>query len=188
MTSEELNGKLELSNTAFRSWKKVPLAERCALMVRAGEVLRENVEEYAKMITLEMGKPISESRGEIQKCAWVCDYYSENAAEFLKDEVIKTDAHLSYVKHQPLGAIFAIMPWNFPFWQVFRYAAPTLLSGNTGLLKHAPNVFGCAEMMEDVFTKAGFPKGVFQKLDRASRYNRTNYCSRRRASGDFDWK
>jgi len=111
-----------------------------------------------------MGKPISEAKTEIEKCAWVCDYYAEHAEEFLSDEHIKTDASTSFVRHDPMGTIFAVMPWNFPFWQVFRFAAPTLTSGNTGLLKHASNVFGCAQKIEDVFTKAGFPKGVFQSL------------------------
>lgn len=164
LTSAELEAKLNQSAIAFKDWKKVPLGERSALMVKAGQVLRDNVEEYARMITLEMGKPITESRGEINKCAWVCDYYADNAEAFLADEVIKTDAESSFVRHDPIGAVFAIMPWNFPFWQVFRYAAPTLIAGNTGLLKHAPNVFGSASIIEDVFTKAGFPKGVFQNL------------------------
>lgn len=164
LSDDALIAKLELADTAYKSWRTVDLASRAKLMNRAAEVLRENVEEYARMITLEMGKPISESRGEINKCAWVCEYYAENAADFLADEVIKTDASLSMVQHHPIGCVLAIMPWNFPFWQVFRFAAPTLMAGNTGVLKHAPNVFGCAEMMEDVFTKAGFPKGVFQNL------------------------
>ncbi len=164
LTEAELNKKLANAQTAFLNWKKVPLANRTALMVKAGEVLRSNIEEYAMMITLEMGKPIAESRSEITKCAWVCDYYAENAEVFLADEHIKTDATDSFVRHDPIGAVFAIMPWNFPFWQVFRFAAPTLIAGNTGLLKHAPNVFGCAELIEQVFTKAGFPQGVFQNL------------------------
>ncbi|SDB62885.1 succinate-semialdehyde dehydrogenase / glutarate-semialdehyde dehydrogenase [Flavobacteriaceae bacterium MAR_2010_188] len=147
-----------------KSWRDVPLLERCDLIKKAGEVLRDNVEEYAKMITLEMGKPISESRSEVNKCAWVCDYYAENATAFLADEFIITDASQSFVKHDPIGGVLAIMPWNFPFWQVFRYAAPTLTAGNTCLLKHAPNVFGCAQLMEDVFTKAGYPSYVFQNL------------------------
>ena len=164
ITDAELTEKLELADTAFKTWRRVPIAEKARLMKKAGELLRDNVEEYALMITVEMGKPISESRGEINKCAWVCDYYADNAAAFLADEVIKTDAQQSFVKHDPIGCVLAIMPWNFPFWQVFRFAAPTLLAGNTGMLKHAPNVFGCAIMIEEVFTKAGFPKGVFQNL------------------------
>jgi succinate-semialdehyde dehydrogenase/glutarate-semialdehyde dehydrogenase len=164
LTAAELQAKLDKSNKAFKSWKKVPLAERVALMHRAATVLRENTTEYARMITLEMGKPLAEAKAEVTKCAWVCDYYAENAADFLAIEEIKTDASQSFVRHDPIGAVFAIMPWNFPFWQVFRFAAPTLLAGNVGLLKHAPNVFGSAEMIEDVFTKAGFPTGVFQNL------------------------
>ena len=164
ISDDELTNKLDKSYVAFQSWKKVSLVDRSELMRKAGQVLRDNVEEYARMITLEMGKPISESKGEINKCAWVCDYYAENAQDFLSDEVIKTDAQKSFVKHDPIGAVLAIMPWNFPFWQVFRFAAPTLMAGNVGLLKHAPNVFGCAIQMEEVFTKAGFPDGVFQNL------------------------
>ena len=164
LSSAELDQKLEKAQTAFESWRTVPIAERAKLMTKAGQILRDNVEEYARMITLEMGKPITESRGEINKCAWVCDYYAENAEEFLKPEVIETDAQKSFVRHDPIGCVFAIMPWNFPFWQVFRFAAPTLMAGNTGMLKHAPNVFGCAIQMEEVFTKAGFPEGVFQNL------------------------
>lgn len=164
LSEGELTEKLNRSLTAFRSWREVPLAERCQLIKKAGQVLRDNVEEYAKMITLEMGKPISESRSEVNKCALVCDYYAVNGETFLADETIVTDASKSFVRHDPIGAVFAIMPWNFPYWQVFRFAAPTLTAGNTGLLKHAPNVFGCAKQIEDVFTKAGFPKDVFQNL------------------------
>ena len=164
LTDAVLDEKLNLSQQAFKAWRKVPVEERCALMVKAAQVLRENVEDYARMITLEMGKPIVEARAEVNKCAWVCDYYAENAADFLAPEAIATDAQQSFVRHDAIGGVFAIMPWNFPFWQVFRFAAPTLCAGNVGLLKHAPNVFGCAEMIEDVFTKAGFPKGVFQNL------------------------
>ncbi len=160
----ELTAKLDKAHAAFLDWRQVSLDERCRLMINVGKVLRENVEEYARMITLEMGKPISESRGEVNKCAWVCDYYAEHAADFLSYEVIPTDASQSFVRHDPIGAVLAIMPWNFPFWQVFRYAAPTLIAGNTGLLKHAPNVFGCASQIEEVFTRAGFPEGVFQNL------------------------
>lgn len=163
-SSNELDQKLKKAQAAFESWRNVPFAERARLMKKAGQLLRDNVEEYARMITLEMGKPIAESRGEINKCAWVCDYYADNAEAFLNSEIIETDAQKSFVRHDPLGCVFAIMPWNFPFWQVFRFAAPTLMAGNTGLLKHAANVFGCAIQMEEVFTKAGFPEGVFQNL------------------------
>lgn len=164
ISDEELANKLDKSQTVFQSWKKVSMAERSKLMYNAAQVLRDNVEEYARMITLEMGKPITESRAEINKCAWVCDYYADNAEAFLVDEIIKTDAQKSFVKHNPIGTVLAIMPWNFPFWQVFRFAAPTLMAGNAALLKHAPNVFGSAIQMEEVFIKAGFPEGLFQNL------------------------
>ena len=164
LTSEELNQKLSDSSLAFKEWRQKPLSHRTKLLKKAGDVLRDNRDEYAQMITLEMGKPISEAKSEIEKCAWVCHYYAEHAEEFLSDEHVKTDASTSFVRHDPIGAIFAVMPWNFPFWQVFRFAAPTLTSGNTGLLKHASKVFGCAQKIEDVFKKAGFPKGVFQSL------------------------
>ncbi|MEQ9378802.1 MAG: NAD-dependent succinate-semialdehyde dehydrogenase [Imperialibacter sp.] len=163
-TTPQVDLMIEKAQSAFDKWRKVPVAERARLMAKAGAVLRDNVEEYAKMITLEMGKPISESRGEVNKCAWVCDYYAENAADFLADEVIKTEAQKSFVRHDPMGCILSIMPWNFPFWQVFRFAAPSLTAGNVALLKHAPNVFGCAEQIAGVFQKAGFPEGVFQNL------------------------
>ena len=164
LSKEETTAKLNNSQKAFKTWSKEPLFKRASLIQKAGQVLRDNVEEYAKMISLEMGKPISESRSELNKCSWVCDYYAENAAMFLADETITTDAKQSFVRHDPLGTVLAIMPWNFPFWQVFRFAAPTLTAGNTGLLKHAPNVFGCAKLIEGVFVKAGFPLDVFQNL------------------------
>jgi succinate-semialdehyde dehydrogenase/glutarate-semialdehyde dehydrogenase len=163
-SEQVLQDKLNKSQHAFASWRKVPLEERCQLIKKAGQVLRDNIEEYATMITLEMGKPIKESRAEISKCATVCDYYAENATTFLADEVIASDASKSFVQHNPIGSVLAIMPWNFPFWQVFRFAAPTLTAGNVGLLKHASNVFGCGQLIEDVFTKAGYPTGVFQNL------------------------
>lgn len=163
-TDEALLKKLENAEVAFKSWRRVPLKNRAEMMVKAGDILKQNVEEYAKMISLEMGKPISESRAEVIKCASVCDYYATNAEKFLADEIIETDAQKSFVRHDPIGAVFAIMPWNFPFWQVFRFAAPTLIAGNVALLKHAPNVFGCAEQIEAVFKKAGFPEDVFQNL------------------------
>lgn len=160
----EVFAKIESAKTAFASWRTVPVDQRAALMAKAAHVLRDHVEDYSRMITLEMGKPISESRAEVNKCAWVCEYYADHAAAFLSDQVIATDAQKSYVRNDPMGCILAIMPWNFPFWQVFRFAAPALTAGNTGLLKHAPNVFGCALQIEDVFREAGFPSGVFQNL------------------------
>lgn len=163
-TSVELDTLLDKSAEAFKTWRREPISYRAGLMKRAAEILRDNVEEYAQIITAEMGKPITESRAEVNKCAWVCDYYADNAETFLSNETIETDAEQSFVRHDPIGTVFAVMPWNFPFWQVFRFAAPTLTAGNTGLLKHAPNVFGCAIKIEEVFKKAGFPEGVFQNL------------------------
>lgn len=163
-TEGEINEILNNAQEIFASWRKRSIEDRAQLVVKAGEILRANVEEYARMISLEMGKPIVEAKAEVTKCAWVCDYYAERATQFLANEVIETDASLSMVRHDPIGCVLAIMPWNFPFWQVFRFAAPTLIAGNTGVLKHAPNVFGSAKLIEDVFTKAGFPKGVFQNL------------------------
>lgn len=164
LTEAQTQEKIEKAHKAFASWRKVTVEERAQLMRKVAQILRDNLDEYAKMITIEMGKPISESRAEVNKSAWVCDYYADNTAEFLKSEVIETNAQKSFVQHDPIGCVFAIMPWNFPFWQVFRFAAPTLMAGNTGLLKHASNVFGCAELIERIFSKAGFPDGVFQNL------------------------
>jgi succinate-semialdehyde dehydrogenase/glutarate-semialdehyde dehydrogenase len=164
LTHEQLIGKIEKAEREYTVWKETSLASRCAIMRKAATVLIENQEAYARMITLEMGKPITESLTEVKKCAWVCEYYADNAAAFLSDTIIETDASKSFVKHSPIGTVLAIMPWNFPFWQVFRFAVPTMLVGNTALLKHAANVFGSAEMIADVFTKAGVPEGVFQNL------------------------
>ena len=163
-TEKELNEILDQSAEAFNKWKKVSIDERAKLMLKAAELLEKNEAKYAKTITLEMGKPLSESIAEIQKCAWVCRYYAENAAEFLQSKTIDTDAHKSYVRYDPQGTVFAIMPWNFPFWQVLRFAAPTLMAGNTAVLKHASNVFGSATHIAELFEEAGFPKDVFQNL------------------------
>ncbi|MFC2186094.1 NAD-dependent succinate-semialdehyde dehydrogenase [Fulvivirgaceae bacterium LMO-SS25] len=163
-TEKELNEILDQSAEAYNKWKKVSIEERAKLMLKAAELLEKNESKYAKTITLEMGKPLSESIAEIQKCAWVCKYYAENAAEFLQSKTIETDAYKSYVRYDPQGTVFAIMPWNFPFWQVLRFAAPTLMAGNTALLKHASNVFGSATHIAELFVEAGFPKGVFQNL------------------------
>jgi succinate-semialdehyde dehydrogenase/glutarate-semialdehyde dehydrogenase len=130
----------------------------------AAAVLRRGAGELATLMALEMGKPVRQGRAEIEKCAWVCEYYADHAARFLEPETVATDARRSFVTFQPLGVVLAVMPWNFPFWQVFRFAAPALMAGNAGLLKHASNVCGCALAIEDVFTKAAFPRGVFKTL------------------------
>jgi succinate-semialdehyde dehydrogenase/glutarate-semialdehyde dehydrogenase len=163
-SSEESLKIISLADDAFTIWKETSIAHRSALMKNAARVLRENSEEYSVLMTMEMGKPIVQSRAEVEKCAWVCDYYAENAEKFLADEIVKTEATKSFVSYQPLGVILAIMPWNFPFWQVFRFAAPNLMAGNAGLLKHASNVSGCALAIEDVFRKAGFPGNLFRTL------------------------
>lgn len=165
LTASELETKLVSSSIAFSSWKTSEFDHRAELMKNAAKELRVNCEKYARIISLEMGKVIKESRAEIEKCAWVCDFYAEKAEEFLKDEPIELpDQKRAKLIHQPLGTILAIMPWNFPFWQVFRFAAPTLMAGNTGLLKHASNVPQCALAIEEIFINAGFPKGVFQSI------------------------
>jgi succinate-semialdehyde dehydrogenase/glutarate-semialdehyde dehydrogenase len=145
-------------------WQQTTFAERAHMMQRAAHILRENAQEYAVLMAQEMGKPIRDGRAEAEKCAWVCDYYAEQAEMFLQPEIIPTDASKSFVTFQPLGVILAVMPWNFPFWQVFRFAAPALMAGNTGVLKHASNVPGCALAIEAVFRQAGFPEHAFRTL------------------------
>ena len=149
---------------ATPSWASTPEAERCRLLRRAAEVLRHNIEELAGLITMEMGKLGGEARAEVEKCALACDYYAEHAPAFVADELIASDAGRSLVAYQPLGTVLAIMPWNFPLWQVFRFAAPALAAGNTALLKHASNVPQCALAIERVFVEAGYPAGVFRTL------------------------
>lgn len=162
---KEAKKQVTQAQNAFEAWKETPLAQRAALMKKAGEQLRNKKEHYARLISLEMGKVIRESRSEIEKCAWVCDYYADHAESFLQDEPISLpDGKKAKVIYQPLGVILAVMPWNFPFWQVFRFAAPTLMAGNAGLLKHASNVPQCALAIQEVFDKAGFPEGLFQSL------------------------
>lgn len=163
-THAEIEQALQQAAQAAPLWAGTALAERCELMRRAATVLRGHVEDFARTMTLEMGKPIREARAEIEKCALGCDYYADEGQGFLADEVIASDAGRSLVTYQPLGTVLAIMPWNFPFWQVFRFAAPALVAGNTGLLKHASNVPQCAQAIETVFTEAGFPQGVFRTL------------------------
>jgi delta 1-pyrroline-5-carboxylate dehydrogenase len=149
---------------ASPDWRETSFADRSALMRAAAAELRARNEHYAGLITLEMGKLAREAKGEVEKCAWVCEYYADHAESFLADEAIETDAGKSYVAYLPLGTVLAVMPWNFPFWQVFRFAAPGLMAGNTAALKHASNVPQCALAIEEVFERAGFPKGVFRTL------------------------
>jgi succinate-semialdehyde dehydrogenase/glutarate-semialdehyde dehydrogenase len=151
-------------HSEFLKWKETPFSHRSELMFNAADVLRKNIKEYSELMTLEMGKPIAQAKAEVEKCAWVCEYYAQNAERFLADEVIKTDASESFVTYQPIGVVLAVMPWNFPFWQVFRFAAPNLMAGNAGILKHASNVSGCSLAIENVFKQAGFPENIFRSL------------------------
>lgn len=155
---------LERSEQAYQSWSREAYEARAKRFTTLADLLEEKKEELAQLMTLEMGKVISEGRAEIDKCAWVCRYYADNAASFLNDEPLASDAKKSWISYEPLGTVLAIMPWNFPFWQVFRFAAPTLMAGNCGLLKHASNVPQCSQAIEDLFVGAGFPLGVFQHL------------------------
>lgn len=156
--------RLARARTGFNSYRHSSFKQRSSLMKKVAAVLRERSSEFAEIITREMGKPVSEARAEVKKCALVCDYYSENAARFLKDKLVETEAEESRVVFEPLGPVLAVMPWNFPFWQVFRFAAPALMAGNTVLLKHASNVQGCAGAIEEIFAEAGFEEGTFQNL------------------------
>ena len=159
-----LQEKLNRSLLAFEEWKRSDFIHRKLLMNNAAAILTENIAVFAATITAEMGKPVSESRAEVEKCAWVCNYYADNGEQFLKPDNIVTDAYQSYVCYEPLGPVLGIMPWNFPFWQVFRFAAPALMAGNSVLLKHASNVQGCARHIENIFIKSGFPKELFTNL------------------------
>lgn len=159
-----INAKLDAAVSAFRSWKNESFSRKGAMMKQAGAVLRAGKKKYATIISTEMGKVLREAEGEIEKCAGACDYFAAHAEEFLKDKVIPTEAFRSVVAFQPLGTVLAVMPWNFPFWQVFRFAAPSLMAGNVGLLKHASNVPQCSLAIESIFREAGFPDGVFQSL------------------------
>ena len=149
---------------AQKEWKESPFSERASLMSKAAAVLRRRKKKLAEIAAVEMGKPVAQGMGEVEKCALVCEYYAENAEKFLADEQIKTDSGKVYTKYQPLGVVLAVMPWNFPFWQVFRFAAPGLMAGNAGLLKHSSNVPGCSVAIQEVFDEAGFPENVFTSL------------------------
>ena len=152
------------ARAAFTEWRTRPFAERALLMRAAGRELRARKAEYAMTMTREMGKPITQAEAEVEKCAGTCDYYAEHAEAFLAAEPRETDAARSYVRFDPLGVVLAVMPWNFPFWQVFRFAAPALMAGNAGILKHASNVPRCALQIEEVFQRAGFPEGLFRTV------------------------
>ena len=160
----EVEEILRTASQTFSSWRRTSFAERADLLNRAADVLESRKEELAVLMAEEMGKPVGGGRAEVEKCAWVCRYYSENGAGFMANEHIEAGRTKSFVHYQPLGPVLAVMPWNFPLWQVFRFAAPALMAGNTGLLKHSANVTGCALAIEDVFVSAGFPKGCFTTL------------------------
>ncbi|HEX8097685.1 MAG TPA: NAD-dependent succinate-semialdehyde dehydrogenase [Pyrinomonadaceae bacterium] len=164
LTEREVDERLAKAAETFRSYRHTSFSERASRVTRAAEILEGEKERFGRLMTLEMGKPLKSAVQEAEKCAWVCRYYAETAGKFLADEVIETNATASYIRYQPLGAVLAVMPWNFPFWQVFRFAAPALMAGNTGLLKHASNVPQCALAIEEIFRRAGFPEGAFQTL------------------------
>ena len=163
-TDAQIDEKLQRAADAFSRYRKSSFSERAKAMAKAGDILEAEKEQFAKVMTTEMGKTLRSAVDEAAKCAWVCHYYAEHAEKFLADEVVETGAKKSYVRYQPLGAVLAVMPWNFPFWQVIRAAAPALMAGNVMLLKHASNVPQCALLIEDIYRRAGFPEGVFQTL------------------------
>ena len=165
ISAKEAKDKVALAKKAFHNWKQTSFEERANHMRQLADVFLKNKETLAQLATQEMGKTIGQSRKEIEKCALVCNYYADKAQSLLANERIKTEAAKSYVTFQPIGVVLAIMPWNFPFYQVVRFAAPTLMAGNTGVLKHASNVQGCAFMLEKLFKEAGFPEGVFTNLN-----------------------
>jgi len=156
--------QLSRSHSSFDKYRDLSFEDRASRMLQAAAILRDKSREFAEAITGEMGKPVSEAEAEVRKCAWVCEYYAANAEGFLEAKHVETEADESMVVNEPLGPILAVMPWNFPFWQVFRFAAPAMMAGNTVLLKHASNVQGCAGLIEGVFLEAGFEEGVFQNL------------------------
>lgn len=164
LSQSEITEKLQNAEDAFQDWKKTSFAERSELFRKLGLLLKEKKQELATLMTKEMGKPITQSKSEIEKCAWLCDFYAEKAEMFLSPRIEESDGSEAYIRYDPLGVILAVMPWNFPFWQVFRFAIPSLMAGNVGVLKHSSNSFGCGEAMELLFLEAGFPKNVFQNL------------------------
>ncbi|GIV78408.1 MAG: aldehyde dehydrogenase [Litorilinea sp.] len=164
MKPQQVEEILQQAHQAFQSWRRTPFARRADLLREAARVLRGRAQEYARLMALEMGKPVRDGRAEVEKCAWACEYYAEKGEAFLAPELVETDASKSYVSYQPLGVVLAVMPWNFPFWQVIRFAAPGLMAGNVGVLKHASNVSGCALALEELFREAGFPENTFRTL------------------------
>jgi succinate-semialdehyde dehydrogenase/glutarate-semialdehyde dehydrogenase len=162
MTPDEIEGEIERSRRAFSAWRELPVAERAASVRKLGGHLRTEKRRYSEIMTREMGKPIRESVAEIEKCAWLCDYYAENGKKFLEPEEIRTEAKKSYILFQPLGIVLAVMPWNFPFWQALRFGVPAVTAGNVVVLKHASNVPMCALAIEEAFREAGFPGNVFK--------------------------
>lgn len=164
LSDEQLDEKLAKAEAAFEVWRSRPYSERAVMMKALGDVFRKNSRKYGELMTLEMGKPIKQAVAEAEKCAWICDYYAENTEEILAREDIDTGVTESYVRFDPIGIVLAVMPWNYPFWQVMRFAAPAAMAGNVGILKHASNVPQCAEAIEEAFIEAGFPEGVFQNL------------------------
>lgn len=164
LTAQQIEEKLQLAASAFKAHRKTSFSDRAAKMLRAAQILEEEKDECARLMTLEMGKPLKAAVGEALKCASGCRYYAEHAEKFLADEIVETGARRSFIRYLPLGPILAVMPWNFPFWQVLRFAAPALMAGNVGLLKHASNVPQCALKIEEILLRAGFAAGVFQTL------------------------
>jgi len=164
LSSADIEAKLQKAIETFATYRNVPFAQRAQWMLKAASILENEKEAFAKVMTTEMGKTLRSAVDEAAKCAWVCRYYAENAERFLADEVVETGAKQSYIRYQPLGPVLAVMPWNFPFWQVLRFAAPALMAGNVGLLKHASIVPQSALLIEDIFRRAGFPDGAFQTL------------------------
>ncbi len=169
LSDAKIEAKLALAAEAFPAFRSLPFAERSTMMRKAAEILETEKEDLGRLMTTEMGKTFRSAVDEAAKCAWACRYYAENAERFLADEVVETGARRSYVHYQPLGVVLAVMPWNFPFWQVFRFIAPSLMAGNVGLLKHASNVPQCALKIEEILNRAGFPTGAFQTLLISSR-------------------
>lgn len=164
LSKKEIKAKLDIAQLAFEDWRNTSFEHRANHIRKVGELLRKNTAIYAKLMTDEMGKPISQSLGELEKCAWLCDFYAEKAEGYLAKEHVETEHFKSYITFEPIGVVLAVMPWNYPFWQVFRFIVPALMAGNVGVLKHASSVMGCAELIEDIFLEAGFPEGCFQNF------------------------